>query len=116
MAQLVLKIVSLFCGLGGPSIAPFIVPIVALIMICNIPSAFSAWTTLLVCCFTPIMMIGSKGTDGNNINVLNSSDGQTRNGGKAFGFAFLLYYLCMVPTLCFVMGKACEVNAAINPF
>jgi len=104
MAEIALQLFGMFCHLGGQYIAPFIAPLASLILP---PNLICGWAILLLCFFTPIM------TANGGVNALSSSDGKTRNGGRAFGFAFLFYYICMALfTLC-VYTVACKVQS--NP-
>src|ERR1700709_1780194 len=102
MAELVLKLFSAFCGFGGKYLFPFLFPLLNLIMP---PNLICGWAILLLCFFTPIMVSGQ-----NNVNILNaSSDGKSRNGSKAFGFSFLLYYICMAILGYCIFSAACAV-------
>jgi len=105
MAQIVMKAMQLFCGFGGPYIAPFIIPSIALVLIPNFPIFISAWSILLLSIFTPMMLTP--------LNILNSSTDngvQTRNGPKAFGFSVLIYYFVSLALACSIMQITCKVS------
>ena len=101
MIQLILEAFSVFCKFGGQFVMPFIFPLMQLIMP---PQLICGWMILLLCFFTPIM------TSNGGVNTFSSSDGKTRNGTRAFGFAFLFYYICMVITACCLYQVACKVQ------
>lgn len=101
MIQALMALFKMFCGFGGQYLMPFLFPIFSLVVP---PQLVLGWIVLLICFFLPIMVSGENG-----INKLNSSDGQTRNGGRAFGFAALFYYICMVIVTCSVYQVACKV-------
>jgi hypothetical protein len=107
MIQLVLKIVSLFCKLGGPYIAPLIIPIYGLLVPLTLPLFCSLWSILCCSIFIPIQT--------SEPNVLNSKDGEKRFG-RSLGFSLLIYYPIIVSCMCVIMQKACKVNNTINPF
>lgn len=101
MIQLILKVFSWFCGLGGQYIAPFITPL--LNPLC--------WSVLILSCFLPIYFSGQ--------NFLNSSENEkgekVSSGGRAFGFAFLIWYISAVSIVCVIMQYACSINERLNP-
>lgn len=101
MIQVILKAFSMFCGFGGSYVAPFLIPLIN-------PSC---WVVLVLCVFLPIYF----STD----SVLNSDtqpDGsKKKNGGKAFVFAFLFYYVILLILGCSSMQAACKVNDSVNP-
>jgi hypothetical protein len=101
MIQLLLQIFSIFCKFGGQFVMPFIFPLMFLIMP---PQLFCGWIILLLCFFTPIM------TSNGGVNALGSYDGKTRDSKRAFGFAFLLYYICMMLFGCCMYQVACKVQ------
>jgi hypothetical protein len=96
MAQVFLEIFSVFCGVGGPYIAPFIIPIIN--------------PALLISSFIPILLIIMyTGT-----NILNSTDdsngNKTKSWGKGSGYAFLIYYVIILLISCSIMQAACKVG------
>lgn len=102
MIQVILKAFSLFCGLGGANVAPFLVPLIN-------PSS---WVVLVLCVFLPIYF-----SQDSVLNTDTLPDGsRKKNGGKAFGFAFLFYYVILVSIGCSLMQTACKANNALNPF
>ena len=99
MAQIALKVFTVFCGIGGPNIAPFILPLI------NIP--------LLISSFIPIMLIVMLGSDVNVINSVDDGNGnKIKNWNKGSGFAFLIYYLIFLILGCSVMHSACKAGRA----
>ena len=104
MIQIILKVFSVFCSLGGPYIAPFIAPLSMLIMP---PQLISCWAVLLVSIFWPIMSA--------NPNVLNSSDGTNKDSTLAFRNSFFIYYAVMIVVTCSAMQMACKAREAL-PF
>jgi len=94
MAQVILKVFSLFCSLGGPNIVPFFLPLIN--------------PMTLISSFIPIMLIVMLGT---GINALNSSDdGKEKNWSKGSAWAFLIYYLIVFISACSVMQTTCRVG------
>ena len=102
-----MKAVSIFCGLGGPYVAPILVPILGLLAIPILPLFSSLWCTLVVCIFIPIYFSG--------VNVLNSGDNKEKDIKRTFGFSFLIYYIICVSIMCSIMQAACKVSASIDP-
>lgn len=101
MIQIILKVLGLFCGLGGQYVMPFITPLINPM----------GWSVLVLSVFLPIYF--------SKDNVLNSKpkdDGSLqRDSGRAFGFAFLIYYTFCVLVTCSLYGAACKVNQ-YNPY
>lgn len=96
MIQVILKALSAFCGLGGQYFMPIITPLI---------NPFS-WSCLVLCFFLPIYFSGD-----NPLNSVTKEDGsKERSGGRAFGFAFLIYYIICVALVCSLYGAACKVN------
>jgi hypothetical protein len=92
----------MFCSFGGEWIAPFLIPLINPI----------CWVVLVLCVFLPIYF--------SRDSVLNTDtqvDGsKKRNAGKAFGFAFVFYYVILVILGCSIMQVACKANDSYNPF
>ena len=107
MAQVILQGISMFCNFGGAYIAPLYVPIISLVNFGAIPICLLFWSILLLSIFTPIMVSPP--------NVLNSDDNANINGGRAFGFSFLIYYVVTVLILCSIMQLTCKVSNTYNP-
>ena len=93
MAQVALKVFSLFCNLGGPFVAPFIIPIVN--------------PALLISSFVPIMLIIMFGT---KVSVLNSSDGKKKSWSSGSKWAFLIYYVLALILSCSILQTVCRVG------
>lgn len=101
MIQIILKVLGLFCGLGGQFVMPFITPLLN-------PAG---WSSLVLCVFLPIYY--------SSPNILNSKtkeDGSLeKNSGRSFGFAFLIYYAICIVILCSMYGAICKANQ-YNPY
>lgn len=108
MAVVFTKAAQLFCTIGGPWVAPFILPFWMLTPFA-FPIALIYWAILLICFFTPIMVAGPNGK-----NSLNSDKDGNKKGGKAFGFAVLFYWLCMLSVMCSVMQSVCKVTGKVD--
>lgn len=93
----VLKIISWFCFLGGPWIAPFIAPLIN-------PAA-------LISVFIPILLSIMYAP----LNSLNSNNEKEADWGKGSGYAFLIYYIICVIFMCIVMHMTCNVSDKVNP-
>jgi hypothetical protein len=97
---MLLKTFTLFCSFGGSYIAPFLIPLLN-------PSC---WVVLVLCVFLPIYF-----SPDSAINSDTQDDGtKKKNGGKAFGFAFLFYYIILVILACSIMQLSCQASKAIN--
>lgn len=102
MLMAILKIISWFCFLGGPWIAPFIAPFV------NIGALLSA--------FIPILLSIMFASDASLLNSNLKEDGtREANWIKGSGFAFLIYYTICVIFMCIVMHITCNVSDQVNP-
>jgi hypothetical protein len=97
MAQVVLQVFQMFCGIPGGSIGG------ALVAPLNPP--------LLISSFLPIMMsvmyIGSP-------NMLNSSDSNTKEWARGSQNAFIIYYLIFFFIALSILTTACKV-ADLSP-
>lgn len=98
MAQVILKGASLFCGLGGPYVAPFIAPLINPV----------GWSMLMLCCFLPILTMP--------VSFLNSTNGIKQDSKRSFTSAFLIYYIICIILMFILLNMACNVNNQINPF
>ena len=102
MIQFILKIFSMFCGIGGQYIAPFITPLIN-------PSC---WSVLILSCFLPIYFQSN-----NFLNSTTNEKGEKESSaGRAFGFAFSIWYLIAISIVCAIMQFACKVSDQVNPF
>ena len=99
MIQVILKVLKVFCGLGGQFVMPFIAPLIN-------PSG---WTVLTLCVFLPILFAGDPKQQ------WNSEDGKDRNAGIAFRNAFFIYYGICILCLCSLYQTICKVNDSVNP-
>lgn len=93
------KFISLFCGLGGPYIAPFFAHVFWLVAVPIIPLFLLAWSILLVSSFTPLIYAP--------LNPLNSSDNEKLDYGRAFGVSLAIYYVIGIFVLCSVLQSGC---------
>lgn len=101
MIQVLLKVLGMFCGLGGQYVMPFITPLIN-------PAG---WSSLVLCVFLPIYF-----SKESVINSKKKDDGSLeKNSGIAFGFAFLIYYTICVILLCSMYKAICKVNE-YNPY
>lgn len=101
MIQVILKAFAMFCGFGGATFAPFLIPLIN-------PSC---WVVLVLCVFLPIYF-----SQDSFLNTDTLPDGsKKKNGGKAFGFAFLFYYVILLILGCSIMQATCKANDAFNP-
>lgn len=106
MLPIIMKAVSMFCGLGGPYVAPILIPIIGLLI--PLPPLFSSlWCTLVVSIFIPIYF--------SSVNVLNSGDNKDKDIKRTFGFSFLIYYIICLSIMCSIMQAACKVSSSIDP-
>lgn len=97
MAQVVLKFLSIFCGIPGAKyITPFFTPLIN-------PSS---WSVFLLCFFLPICTSGAA--------ALRKTDNK-QDSKKAFKFAFFIWYPIVVLITCSLMQAACKVSNSL-PF
>jgi hypothetical protein len=101
-----LEIFDIFCSYGGPYIAPLYMPIFGLLNVFFLPMSLSLWCVLLLSIFTPIYT--------SSPGFLNSSDNTNKDGGKAFGYSFLIYYIVMIIIFCSIMQISCKAKEAIG--
>lgn len=96
MAQVVLKFLSIFCGIPGAKyITPFFTPLIN-------PSS---WSLMLLCFFLPILSSGGQA-------LSKDEDGKT-SGKKAFRSAFFIWYGIAVIITCSLMQAACKVSNSL---
>ncbi len=86
---IILKVFTIFCNIGGKWIAPFLMPLINPI----------CWTVLVLSVFLPILYSGPA--------WMNKDEKGQQDAGKAFGFAFLFYYIIVLVSACSVMQAAC---------
>ena len=91
----------MFCSAGGPYIAPLLIPLLN-------PSS---WSVLVLCVFLPILY----SADSELNSDTDEKGNKTKNSGKAFGYAFLIYYVICVLLMCSVMQGICKVSNKYNP-
>lgn len=102
----VITVLQMFCDYGGPYIAPLYMPIFGLINVMMFPVSLCLWSILLLSIFTPVITAPP--------GILNSDDNQTKNGGKAFGYSFLIYYIVMIIIYCIIMQLTCKAKDSLN--
>ncbi len=99
MIQIILKLLSLFCKIGGKWVFMFVQPLI---------SPFS-WSTLVLSVFLPIYY--------SKKNFMNyDEESGKKDSTKAFGYSFLIHYIICVIFLYFVFTAACRVSDEINPY
>jgi len=91
MIQLILKIISIGCGIGGQYFAPFIMAAL------NIPG--------YLLCFLPLCLLATFAFEP---NFINSSNGKDKNTARTSMIVCSIYYVICVTLMCSLFQTVCR--------